>query len=257
MKVLHDKALILNYLRRNSGLNIYSIGDLDDFYWPKTVWYALEEDDAIQSIALLYVGMDTPVLLSFYVEESKYSYLLLERIRNILPVKFNAHLSPGLLDVFGRQNIIENYGLNYKMGLAKIVHEQNDKNIRRLSVNDLPILKDFYAVSYPQNWFDGRMLETDKYFGYFIGNRLAGISGIHVYSEKYRVAALGNIATHPYYRGQQIGYKLTSALCCDLQKSVDIIGLNVKTDNEYAIKCYKRVGFEVLGTYDECYIKNC
>jgi GNAT superfamily N-acetyltransferase len=256
VKVLHDKAIIFNYLKSNPGLYIYSIGDLDDFYWPKTIWFALEEYDTIRSIALLYFGGDTPVLLAFCEEKTDHSYRLLERIKNILPVRFNAHLSPGLIDVFGRENITEDYGLSCKMILTKIVNEKPDSHIRRLSVDDLPVIRDFYTVSYPQNWFDSRMLETNKYFGYFFDNRLVGVSGIHIYSEEYKVAALGNIATHPDYRGQQIGYKLTSALCYDLQKSVDLIGLNVKTDNKYAIRCYEKTGLKVIATYEECCIKN-
>jgi GNAT superfamily N-acetyltransferase len=253
--ILHDKNSILSYLKKNAGLQIYSIGDLDNFFWPKTIWFALRDADAIQSIALLYVGMDMPTLLSFYEGESCFSCQLIERIRHLLPVKFNAHLSPGLLDIFGRQNIIDYYGLNCKMVLKKAVHEPNDKNIRKLSFDDLSIIKDFFAVSYPKNWFDSRMLETGKYYGYFINDKLVGVSGIHVFSEEYKVAALGNIATHPDHRGKQIGYKLTSALCFDLQKCVDIIGLNVKSDNDHAIKCYKKIGFEVIGTYDECLLK--
>ncbi|HEY5124061.1 MAG TPA: GNAT family N-acetyltransferase [Ignavibacteria bacterium] len=256
LEVLHDKAVILNFLKKNSGLQIYSIGDLDDFFWPKTTWFALMDGNFIQSIALLYVGMDTPTLLSFYDKELQFTYGLLERIRHILPMKFNAHLSPDLIEVFGRQNIIEYYGFNYKMVLKRAVSEPNDKNIRKLKVNDLSIIKDFYAFSYPGNWFDSRMLETNKYYGYFINEKLVGVSGIHVFSEDYKVAALGNIATHPDYRGQQIGYKLTSALCYDLQSCVDLIGLNVNSDNYYAIKCYKKIGFELIGTYDECLIKN-
>jgi predicted GNAT family acetyltransferase len=70
------------------------------------------------------------------------------------------------------------------------------------------------------------------------------------------VAALGNIATHPDYRGNGVAFRLTSVLCADLQKSVDTIGLNVKTDNDTAVKCYTKVGFSIIGTFDECLIKN-
>ena len=45
------------------------------------------------------------------------------------------------------------------------------------------------------------MLKTDKYFGYFINDNLVGIAELHVYSGKYKVSALGNIATLPDYRG--------------------------------------------------------
>jgi ribosomal protein S18 acetylase RimI-like enzyme len=256
LQVIHDKDSILNFLKENPGLQIYSIGDLDDFFWPKTIWFALKEADTIKSIALLYLGADTPTLLSFYNGESQFSYQLIERIRHFLPERFIAHLSCGMMDIFGRQNVLEYYGLGYKMILAKEACDPKDKNIRKLSIENLAIINELYSVSYPQNWFDSRMLETNKYYGYFINDKLAGVSGIHVYSEKYKVAALGNVATHPDYRGQQIGYKLTSALCYDLQKCVDLIGLNCRSDNEYAIKCYKKIGFNIIGTYDECYIKN-
>ena len=117
LQVLHDKTPIFNFLKENSDLQIYSIGDLDDFFWPKTIWFALKDADTIKSITLLYVGMETPTLLAFYKGESSFSLQLIERIKRFLPVKFNAHLSPGLVDIFGKQNIIDYYGLDYKMVL--------------------------------------------------------------------------------------------------------------------------------------------
>jgi len=256
LKVLHDKNLIFNFLKQNSGLQVYLIGDLDSFFWPNTIWYSLIEAHTIKAVALLYVGMDPPTLLMFNKGDNFHSIQLLEKLKTILPTKLNVHLSANLLHVFGKENIIEYYGFNNKMLLTQKVSFSGDKNIRKLIVDDLPIILEFYKVSYPQNWFDSRMLETNKYYGYFIDGKLVGISGIHVYSEEYKVAALGNIATHPDFRGQKIGFKLTSALCSDLQKTVDYIGLNVKSDNEYAIKCYKKIGFEVVGEYDQCFIKN-
>jgi len=256
LHILHDKKVIFDYLNKNSGLQIYAIGDLDDFFWPKTIWYALTENDSIQSIALLYVGMNPPTLLCFYHKESNYSTQLLKHLKLLLPNELNVHLSPNLIDVFGQENILEKYGFNYKMSLTKKVEEVKENNIRKLNLDDLTIIQEFYSAAYPQNWFDSRMLQTDKYYGYFIENKLVGVSGIHVYSKEYKVAALGNIATHPDYRGQQIGYKLTSALCFDLQKTVNGIGLNVKSDNENAIKIYRKIGFEIVGEYDECLIKN-
>jgi ribosomal protein S18 acetylase RimI-like enzyme len=256
MQILYDKSAIRAFLRQNAELQIYCIGDLDDFFWPDTTWYGLVENGNIQSIALLYAGMEVPTLLMFYEKSPDFSLRLLECIKPFLPEKFFAHLSPGLVEAFGKENIIENYGVHYKMALRKTPSEINDANIRRLSIVDLPVIQEFYLIAYPQNWFDKRMLETKKYFGYFINDRLAGIAGIHVYSREYKVAALGNIATLPDYRGKQIGFRLTSKLCGDLIKEVDNIGLNVKADNESAIKCYYKTGFEIIGRYDECFMKS-
>ena len=256
LQILHSKPEILKFLMTSSELQVYSIGDLDDFFWPKTIWYSLKEGDEIKSIILLYVGMATPTLLAIYDKGFESTHQLLQRLKSMLPNKFYAHLSPNLIDVFGKQNIIESYGPHYKMALKRIALSIADKNIKRLSVKDIPIINEFYATAYPDNWFDKRMLETQKYFGYFAENKLVGVAGIHVYSEEYKVAALGNIATLPEFRGRQIGYMLTSQLCLDLKESVNYIGLNVKSDNIAAISCYRKVGFEIVGNYDECLILN-
>jgi ribosomal protein S18 acetylase RimI-like enzyme len=251
LQILHDKTTIAKLLKSSPELHIYSIGDLDDFFWPMTIWFSLHDGDTLHGIALLYVGMDTPTLLCFNETDSSDTYQLLTQMKSVLPVKFNAHLSPGLVDVLGTENVSTFYGLHDKMALKKVVFEIYDNHIRRLTVDDLPVVKDFYTISYPHNWFDKRMLETTKYYGYFINDMLVGVAGVHVFSEEYRVAGLGNVAVHPEYRNQQIGYKLTSVLCCDLQKCVDFIGLNVKSTNIAAIKCYEKIGFVKIGQFEE------
>jgi predicted GNAT family acetyltransferase len=132
----------------------------------------------------------------------------------------------------------------------------SDDNIRQLEMRDICGIQNLYKVAYPNNWFDSRMVKTGKYFGYYNSGILIGVAGIHVYSSEYRIAALGNIATHPEFRGRKIAYKLTSVLCCNLKNSVDIIGLNVKSENPAAIKCYENIGFRIRSTYDECYVRN-
>jgi ribosomal protein S18 acetylase RimI-like enzyme len=255
-RITRDKREIYNFLSRAPDLQLYTIGDLDDFFWPYTTWYALYDNGEIQSVALLYTGMTPSTLLLFHEKDPYYPQALLKSVRNCLPASFNVHLSPGLIDVFGKKNIIEDYGQNFRMILAGEPEKISDDNIRKLVISDIPSIEGLFKISYPDNWFDSRMVETGKYFGYFNAGILRGIAGIHVYSPEFRIAALGNITTHPDFRGRKIAYKLTSVLCSVLKNTVDIIGLNVKSDNQAAIKCYKNIGFEVRSTYDECYIRN-
>jgi ribosomal protein S18 acetylase RimI-like enzyme len=256
LDIIHNKEEIFKFLARDPELQIFLIGDLDEFFWPKTIWYAARDNNEIKAIALLYVGMIPSTLLTFSNEDDRQAMELIKMIKPFLPEKLMVHLSPWLLDVFGKENILENYGRHNKMTLKKSPEDINDKNIRKLTTDNLSEIKELYSIAYPYNWFDTRMLETGKYFGYFHNERLIGIAGIHVYSEEYKVAALGNITTHPDYRGQQIAYKLTTVLCNDLKQKVDIIGLNVKSDNTAAIKCYEKIGFKVISSFDVCLLKN-
>jgi ribosomal protein S18 acetylase RimI-like enzyme len=255
-RTTRDKGEIYRFLSGAPYLQLYTIGDLDDFFWPDTIWYAIYNNGEMQSVALLYTGMTPSTLLLFYEKDPYYSQSLLKSIRHLLPDNFNVHLSPGLIDIFGKENIIEDYGHNYRMILTRDPVSVSEDNVRKLELSDISSINSLFKVAYPDNWFDSRMVETGKYFGYYNEGALIGVAGIHVYSPEYRIAALGNIATHPDFRGQKIAYKLTSALCSDLKKSVDIIGLNVNSENKAAIKCYQNIGFEIRSTYDECYIRN-
>ncbi len=255
-RITRDKSEIYRFLSKTPDLQLYTIGDLDDFFWPDTIWYAIYDKGEMQSIALIYTGMKPRTLLLFYENDPMYSTELLKSVRHLLPDMFNVHLSPGLIDVFGKGNIIRDYGHNYRMILAQKPEHVSDDNIRQLEMRDISSIQNLYKVAYPDNWFDSRMVKTGKYFGYFNSGILIAVAGIHVYSSEYRIAALGNIATHPEFRGRKIAYKLTSVLCCNLKNSVDIIGLNVKSGNPAAIKCYENIGFRIRSTYDECYIRN-
>ena len=124
-------------------------------------------------------------------------------------------------------------------------------DVEQLSKQDLFAIKTLYSKSYPGNWFDPRMLETNQYFGIMEENRIVSIAGIHVYSPQYKVAALGNITTLPKCRGKGYGTRVTARLCRSLIDENLDIGLNVKDDNEVAIACYRKIGFETVASYEE------
>lgn len=44
---LADRTRLRAYFGRAPALHLYELGDLDDFFWPHTRWYALEDDGAI------------------------------------------------------------------------------------------------------------------------------------------------------------------------------------------------------------------
>lgn len=254
---LHDKSRIEAFLRKNVYLNIYSIGDLDDFFFPDTVWYGWEEGGEIQAVVLLYTASADPTLLALS-EQQDVMRKLIQSIYHVLPERFYAHLSPAVTEVVELQCKIESCGKHYKMGLKNrtLLDDIDCSQVIRLTENDLEEMLAIYEESYPGNWFNERMLQTKQYFGLRLNNRLVSIAGVHVYSEQYRVAALGNIVTHPHYRGKGFGKAVTARLCQSLSELVDNIGLNVKADNAAAITLYEKLGFEIANTYYELLVLN-
>jgi ribosomal protein S18 acetylase RimI-like enzyme len=248
---LHRKDQIEPFLRRNVFLNIYALGDLDEFFWPFTTWYALEDASEIRAILLLYAAYETPTLMALHDRPYEPMWELLKRARQLLPPRVYVHLSPGCREALGPEVIAESRGPHLKMALLQQRFTvPRTEAVVRLTHCDVQDLRKLYAVGYPANWFDPRQIDIG-YYGLRANGELVSAAGAHVYSPSQRVAALGNIVTHPEHRGKGYAAAVTARICSELSATVDHIGLNVKADNAAAIACYQRLGFRRVAEYEE------
>lgn len=249
---LYDKGLIESFLRKNAALHLYEIGDLDDFFWPHTVWYASRAGEAIDAIALLYTGSAVPTLLAFSEEPATMSELV-RSVLHLLPDRFHAHFSHGVEDALENEYRIESRITRLKMHLgdSSAILQRDTSKSARLSPSDLIEIRALLAKCYPENWFEDRMLATGQYFGIWTDGALVSMAGVHVCSEEYGVAALGNIATHPSHRRNGFASFVTAALCKSLLRRIGHIGLNVKEDDPAAVSCYEKLGFKPVARYGE------
>ena len=256
---LHDKDEIERYLRQNALIHLYELGDLDDFFWQHTTWYALKEAQQIQALFLLYLSIHPPVPVLLAISEDLPALHTLVHVgAHLLPSRFYAHLSGDLSALLAAHYRLDSHGLHYKMALVDTsrLETVNSSEVISLMVDNLDELQALYRVSYPVNAFDPRMLETGQYYGIRRDNMLASVAGVHVYSPRYRVGVVGNVTTHPAYRGKGLGTAVCARLCKELSRTVEHIGLNVKADNAPAIASYKRLGFEVVGEYEEALLSS-
>lgn len=249
IRTLHNPKQIEKLLRQHTDLHLYELGDLDDFFWDYTTWYT---DPQTNELALMYLGARPPVLLALTPNPLGMRTLLLNLLP-LLPVSFYAHLSPTLENVFSSTHTLADHGLHYKMSLTDFsrLEHINTTAVNPLTHADLDDLKILYQESYPENWFDERMLDTGLFVGLRRTQKLISVAGIHVYSPTYRVAALGSITTHPAFRGQGLATQTIAGLCQRLRPQVNHIGLNVLVNNKSALHCYTKLGFRQIGTYHE------
>jgi GNAT superfamily N-acetyltransferase len=206
----------------------------------------------LREVALLYTGSSPPTLLAL-TDDPPAMIRLLEGIESHLPAKLYAHLSPGVEAAFAKTRRLESHGAFHKMGLMDPgrIGGVDVSGVVGLSPSDADDLARFYDACYPGHWFDPRILETGFYFGLRRGGEIVSAAGVHVVSERYRVAALGNIATHPDRRGRGLATAVTARLCGALLGVADHIGLNVSASNAAAIRCYESLGFAKTAEYGE------
>lgn len=253
MEFTADKEKLYSHFAKDPLLFGYHIGDLDPFYFERCRWAVKRDrDGAIEDVVLIYDGLAVPTVLAFGLGTNFES--LLKDILPHLPARFYCHFQKEYGHIFRQSYSERPLGTHHKMRLVSYnpyrsgIHSES---IIKLDRYHLPQLFDLYASSYPGNYFDERLLETKKYFGYLHNDRLVSVSGVHVYSDEYRIAVLGNIATAPDYRGRGLATALTARLVDELVGEGKRIMLNVSAENGPAIRCYRKLGFEKVHEYEE------
>lgn len=281
---LTDRARLEALLRGDPGLHLYALGDLDDVFWPRTRWFGLPEPDStpreasenqapepafskyqasqpdllrVREVILLYDGGDPRTLLALTRSPTGPMRELLRAVAPKLPERVYAHLSPGLEEVLTPLADLESHGPHLKLMLTRPdrITEVDTSRVERLGPEHLEEVGAFYRESYPETWFDARTLSSGYYFGLREGGDLQSIAGIHVISASQRVAALGNVATHPQARGRGLARQTCARLCRELSAVADHIGANVHAENAAAIACYRGLGFAEDAEYEEWMIR--
>ncbi len=249
---LHAKADIEVVARQHPLVHLFELGDLDDAYWPHTLWYGWQEGAAIQQLALVYTALAVPVLMAHADPSRDQMRAFLQALLPLLPRRLYAHLEPSAADVLAAGYHLEARGRHWKMGLTDPapVAAVDTTDVVQLAEADRDAVEALYAAAYPDNRFDARLLQTGCYYGIRQGEALVSVAGVHVYSPAYQVAALGNVTTHPAWRRRGLSTKVCAALCQALRaEGIQHIGLVVKADNAAAIASFTRLGFERVAEF--------
>jgi GNAT superfamily N-acetyltransferase len=252
--LLTDRSTIEAFLRRDTARHLFELGDLDERYWPHTKWYRWQAGDRLSQIALLYTRPSRPVLL-FYgdppLEEARdFATALLPH----LPTRMYAHLGLEVVSEFERRFGVERRGLCQQM---QLIHPERlpiaGDDVAVLTPEDAQELAGFYERHYPDTAFDPGMLSTRQFRAVRREGTIVSVAGLHIYSDAYHVAALGNVATAASVRRLGLGRRVSAALCRSLVDSgIETIGLDVMVDNSPAIAMWESLGFETGLVFQTC-----
>lgn len=256
IKQIKDKETLYNRFEKDIFRFAYHIGDLDEFYFSNCKWFGLEENEQIVEVILLYSGLKVPTLLIFgSIEKIPY---VVEKIIDKLPNRFYCHYQGNFHESFESDYQMTFLGTHLKMKFqgdpAKLSTVDTSETVH-LTEADEPKLLSLYQESYPEGYFVPYMLKSGKYYGVKVDNKIVSVAGVHVFSSLYNIAVLGNITTHPNFRGRGLAKKCTAQLLKSFDGQVDRIGLNVKKDNVIAIQLYENLGFRFHSTYKEAYFE--
>lgn len=237
---LTDKSQILAFLETDRLYAAYAIGDLEPKMFAQSTWAGAEQDVRTEALALYYTGLEPPAL--FLMGNADGLRAILEDVlcpEQVYLTCRTKHL-PMTRDFYAWHETTPMWRL--VLQLARFRPAAG--NCVRLTLAHSSRLTELYALG-GGNAFSPAQVQPGVFYGVLADGQLIAAAGTHLISPIYGVAAVGNIFTHPDYRGQGYGTAITSAVVAELlRRGIRDIVLNVGQDNAGAIRIYERLGFE-------------
>lgn len=85
------------------------------------------------------------------------------------------------------------------------------------------------------------------YWGVVDEERLVAVAGTHAIGRMHGIAILGNVFTHPRFRGRGHATTVTSAVTAALLEQVHEVVLSVDPQNAPAVRAYRKLGYRPVG----------
>ena len=234
----------------------YSLADLDPPLWDTTrAWVAVDGSGADTAHALLLSGLPMPVFVAMGRPHDAAVMFLVEHLEPLLTGGCFLNLALGGEEIVTRRRRLHSLGLHVKYVWRDrtAIEGVPDDDVVDLDGGDLARVLDLQArVVDRGRFFTPDLLEQGSYVG-VEGEEggLVATAGTHVLNPHRRVAAVGNVLTHPERRGEGLGTRVTAAVLRRLAPLADLVGLNVARTNAGARRIYERLGFEPVIPYTE------
>lgn len=108
---------------------------------------------------------------------------------------------------------------------------------------DIRKINALYGSENGPSFYVPEHIDAGVYRGIVAEGRLVAIAGTHVVSRQEGVAVVGNVFTHPAYRGRGYATSATSAVTEALLANCDYVVLTVDPRNAPAVAAYTRLGY--------------
>jgi ribosomal protein S18 acetylase RimI-like enzyme len=244
-----DPAMVLAVFEEHRAVHPYGIYDVVNL-WDCSRWW-LRDHAVVGLIAL--PGSDLPVIYAVSATAAEQTRELLADLAVGLPPHFIITGPEGLTDRLADTYRATWSAPHVKMHLAyPAMLPGADPDVHVLTAADLSRLEKLYVADpYSGAFFHAGLLDSGYYVGIGHGADLVAAAGVHLVDRRCGVAAVGNVSTHPGHRRKGLARRVLATLCHRLLGDVDLVGLNVRSDNHAARALYEGMGFATLIGYEE------
>jgi GNAT superfamily N-acetyltransferase len=236
---LSDPAVIRRLLEPQRSYTAYALAQLDPRMFPRNKWYHAAGPNG----EALLLHSKSPLGSALFA------------LGDATAIDAALSLHPGPRFAFGslmieHKSIARKYflmtrpQLMLRMTIDRDTFQPTETTAHRLARSDIGAVNRLYSLEGGPTAYRKEHLEDAVYYGIFEGPDLISIAGTHVISEAERIAVVGNVFTHPQYRGRGLAKATTSAVSRALLTNCDLVALTVEEANTAAVAVYSSLGYE-------------
>lgn len=234
-----DRDSCIRWLARDPIHHLMLLGDLYSPLINVSEVYVATEEDEIVGVGSLFRGFPTPSVI-ITEDNPTVQNALLTRMNGCLETEWitvSKSASSSILGQFGKRI----YSHTEQQMLLRNPNPTSEKPARLIQSGEIDTLNQFYNEHRAEAWTP-LMFEMGPYYGVWCNDRLIAAAGIHFVTPF--IAQIGNVFTHPEFRGRGYATAATVAVTNHLRRmGIQIISLFVVTHNTSAIRIYEHLGF--------------
>ena len=234
-----DRETCLRWLARDPIRNLMLLGDLYPPLIDASEVYIATDDEQIVGAGSLFRGFSIPSVVTTEGEPAVQKALL-RRICGCLDTEWITLSTPALSSIFCQFGKRIHSHTECQMLLRKHIPAPV-KPARFIQGREFDLLDRFYNERHTEAW-SPLMFDMGPYYGVWYNGELVAAAGVHFVTPF--IAQIGNVFTHPEYRGRGFATAATMSVIQQLRRmGIQIISLIVAADNAPAIRIYERLGF--------------
>ncbi|MCC6382236.1 MAG: GNAT family N-acetyltransferase [Dehalococcoidia bacterium] len=242
IRELRDDEAISRFLRTRRAYAAYALGQLEPALFRRTQWWVAKGPFG-QALVLHSRGGLGAALLAMGERTA------LDAIMSLHPGPRTTYATcqPEHLDVLKKYYDFSSETPMMRMAVTANTFQPADGETVRLHGYNVPELNRLYSSEGNYTYYSERHIEEGLYRGVVVDGRLVAVAGTHVISRAQGVAVVGNVFTHPHYRGAGFATLATSAVTTELLEFCPDVVLTVDPNNTPAVRAYLRLGYR-----DDC-----
>lgn len=239
IRPIRDPEEIRAILSPHRTYAAYALGQLQPGLFERTEWH-VARGAAGEALLLHSKGGLGNALFAFGADEP------LEAALQLHPGSRNTFLS---CQPHHKETISRHFVLPKAYNMARLLVDRERfqpvaGQVRRLAGSDAFRVNSLYRSDGTPAFYTADNINQAVYFGAFEEGRLVSVAGTHVISTVDEIGVVGNVFTHPLYRGRGLGRVVTSAVTKEVLESCREAVLSVDPANAAALRAYDVLGYK-------------